>query len=543
MSFEPARSERTTALLAIAVGACLFASCGERAVPSHPPAPSRLVVALVYDQFGAAQLEKYLPYLSEDGAIKMGIRRGLFFAQAEYDYAGTYTAPGHTTIYAGAGPWKSGIVSNYLWSRSRRASLPVMDDGEHHVLGNPARFASPLMLRAPVVADQLKAATGGVAKVVSLSIKDRAAIPGGGQRPDLALWFDGSAGGFTTSTFYGPDLPEWLQSWRSAHPWEAAMEPWTPMYAKACEALLGDDAQPGEGETFGLAASFPHDPRVSKAPDTVFKMTPASTDYLLSLARQAVSELQLGRDEVPDFLAVSISAVDYAGHVFGPDSCEYMDTLIRSDAAAGKFIGELSQHTGVSVVLTSDHGVASFPERLGKGGRLFAPTFAERLQNALVPKLGQGDWIDAYASPFFYLSEAGLARRKEVVDTALPILNAMPGVYRAFDVAKVRSATGASDPVLRAVARSVFPGSGGEIFVVPEKFTTVDEMPPPDHNTSHGSPWDYDKLVPVIVWGPGIPHGKHTRRVPMNHVASTMAMLLGMTPPREAPGSGLPGVD
>ncbi len=543
MTFTKTHSDRATLWTATALGVCLLASCGERVVPSHPAVPSRLVVALIYDQFGAAQLQKYLPYLSEDGAIKMGIRRGLFFSQAAYDYAGTYTAPGHTTIYAGAGPWKSGIVSNYLWSRTHHVSLPVMDDGEHRILGDPERFASPLPIRAPVVADQLKEATGGAAKVVSLSIKDRAAIPGGGQRPDLALWFDAAAGGFTTSTFYEKKLPEWLESWRAAHPWEAAMKPWMPAHPQDCEALLGADAQPGEGQTFGLGASFPHDPRTSEAPDTVFKMTPASTEYLLSLARETVSEFQLGRDEVPDLLAVSISAVDYTGHVFGPDSCEYMDTLVRSDEAVGRFIQELSQNTGVSVVLTSDHGVASFPERLGKGGRLFAPMLAEQLNSALLAGLGEGVWIDAYASPFFYLSQAGLARRQEVIDRALPILNAIPGIHQAYDVAKVRGATRASDPVLRAVAKSVFAGTGGEIFVVPARFTTVDEMPPPNHNTSHGSPWDYDKLVPVIVWGPGVAHGKHPGRVSMNHVASTLATLLGVTPPREAPRSALRGVD
>ena len=519
----------------VVVAAVTVLSCQPaRSELPHPNMGSPLVLAIVIDQLGAAELERYLPYLKEDGAIRTGIAKGGFFPRVAYPYAGTYTAPGHTTIFCGASPSHCGVVANRVWDRKRGVAKPVMDSGRHKILGRPDRHASPRRIIAKTVADKLKDATNGRGKVVSLSIKDRAAIPGGGHRPDLTLWFDSKAGGFTTSDYYMPELPQWLRAWRAKNPFEQAMQPWEPQDRAVLKSALGADAQPGEGQCLGVTSSFPYDPKKSDNPDYIFKMTPFSTGYLLDLARAAVTEYELGRDTIPDLLAISVSAVDYAGHVFGPHSWEYLETLIQADAALGEFIAELSLSTDVSVLITSDHGVAPMPERTGTGGRIFAPTFADELEKELADVLGPGDWIAGYSSPFFYLSEAGLARKDDVVKSAIALLEARPTVDRAFDVGATLGRGNDDDPLTRAVARSLFAGQGGEIFVVPAEFFIVDEAAPKQHGTSHGTPWDYDRLVPVVAWGTGIAQGTAEQQMNIEQVAPSLSAMLRIQPPAQS---------
>ena len=60
---------------------------------------------------------------------------------------------------------------------------------------------------------------------------------------------------------------------------------------------------------------------------------------------------------------------------------------------------------------------------------------------------------------------------------------------------RLQGRAGDKDPLISAVAQSLYPGQGGEIFVVPAEYFVVDEAAPKAHGTSHGSPWDYDRLV------------------------------------------------
>ncbi|MEZ4288317.1 MAG: alkaline phosphatase family protein [Polyangiales bacterium] len=415
-----------------------------------------------------------------------------------------------------------------------------MDAGEHKVFGVEGKFDSPLTIAVPTIADALKEQTQGKAKVVSVSMKDRAAIPGGGRSPDLTAWFEGKANGFTMSDFYASDVPDWIKNWNAANRFEDRLQPWTPESPNTLQEVLGDDEKPGEGATFGWGATFPHDPSTSEDPAYVFHLTPNSTRYLLDFARAAVDEYALGRDDVPDLLAVSISAVDYAGHSYGPDSWEYLDTLIQADAELGKFISELNQKVDLRVLITADHGVGAYPDVTGKGGRIFAPEFAALLNAKLKKKINIKDPIEAYSSPYFYLRAMPDKDRQRVIDESIEILNAMPSIRAAYDVSKLENAKEIDDDALaQSVQKSLFKGRGGEIIVMPDEHYVIDEVAPADCGTSHGSPWSYDQFVPVAVFGDGIPHLESNDPIDMIAVTPTIAALLGIQAPAQATTTAL----
>ena len=202
------------------------------------------------------------------------------------------------------------------------------------------------------------------ATIVSLSLKDRAALPGGGRAPTATLWFDAGIKGFVTSTAVARAFP----AWALAHGGPDAMR---AEYARTWTLLDADfvakhartpDAQPGEGDVDGIGISFPHALARSTNAAHAFRSTPFADEVLLALAVDAIDAAPPAQ---PMLLALSLSANDYVGHVFGPDSWEAWDELVRLDAGLARFFAALDERFGAagwSLVLAADHGVTTMPE-------------------------------------------------------------------------------------------------------------------------------------------------------------------------------------
>ena len=133
-----------------------------------------------------------------------------------------------------------------------------------------------------------------------------------GRRPDLAIWYDPSAGGMTTSKAYADAAPRWLveRPLLAIRWFRWTWEPLDPALL-ARETKLPDDA-PGERSEYGLGAAFPHAIAAAKVPAKAIQQTPASDAMLTEFAMLAVDQLQLGKDAVPDLLAISFGAHDFA---------------------------------------------------------------------------------------------------------------------------------------------------------------------------------------------------------------------------------------
>jgi arylsulfatase A-like enzyme len=530
----------------------------EKVAPKLEPRPvpgARLVLAIVLDQLPSWALERYLDLLPENGVLRRGIESGAYFPRSRYGYANTLTAPGHATIYTGANPSRHGVVSNDVWSPEVQKALSAVDDRRHRVFGLEGAFASPSVLRSDTVADVLERTTGGRAHTVSLSLKDRGAVLAAGKKPDLVLWFDAARPGFTTSEYYAPNVPEWLRAWERAHPIEARLEPWIPRDPERLERLLGADAARGEGDWQSLKTVFPHDPKRGKQPYSAFRATPASSRYLMDLARACVEKLELGRDDFPDLLMISISGTDYVGHVFGAESWEYADNLARVDEALGELVRELEKAASLRVLITSDHGVASLPERSRSRGaraeRVSATALKEQLNERLrARKLsGARDAVASLTPPLVHITREAResADRDAIVRAAIEELEKLPAVYAAFDVRALARAP-AGDfrdaeraRVARAAAASIPEGVAGEVYVVLAENSVIDPNMPGDAGTNHGSPWRYDTDVPVLFFGPGITTHTESEPVEQSRVAATLARLLEIPPPPDANTAALRG--
>ncbi|MCC6899422.1 MAG: alkaline phosphatase family protein [Polyangiaceae bacterium] len=528
----------TVGLLVLAAGCVGVSATDVKAPASQPRRPegARLVVVAVFDQLGTATLERLMPSLDADGAIRSVAARGSFHRVA-YPYAATYTAPGHATLHTGVAPSQSGILANERW-HPERGEISWLDDPASPVIGDAASSASPRALRTDTVGDALKAATGGRAKVVSVSVKDRAAIVPGGRRPDVAVWYSSTTRGFTTARHYAEAIPSCAARHAASRAAESLLDPWLPDPKTPTPRA---DAAPGEGHYLGWSSAFPHDPRLSTAPWVVLKLTPALTIDSLALAQRCADELDLGQDSVPDLLALSLSATDYTGHVFGPESREYADALIRTDRALGRLLESLAARTRLAVLISSDHGVTALPEASGLGGRLIPKNVVAELEAALDRSLGTGDWVAGFVAPFVSLTPSARLRRAEAMPALLQALSGLEGVHAAFDARLGEQLRKSTRKLERAVGLSLTADPPGDAFVVPLEGWSVDPDMAIGAGTSHGSPWRADAEVPALFAGPGVYRAASRETLDARRVAPTIAALLDTPAPRLATLPPLPG--
>lgn len=533
---------RPTILLA-AVLVSLVAGCagGPGAVGRTTPdeAAPRLVVMVVIDQLGQWVLEEHLPLLPADSLLRRAWEHGSRHAVA-FPYATTATAAGHATLATGVLPAVHGVHANAIHDPAL-GRRPTVDDRRHAVIGNPGSYVSPVVLRTGTVGDRLHEATGGEAVIVGISMKARAAVLATGASADLAVFYDDDIPAMTTSTWYRPEgtLPSWLEKFNRERPVHTEFTTWRRAADSPC---VRDDA-PGEGPFVGWDAVFPHAPEDSRKPDKAFGYSAVSTPYLFAAVRSAIDAEGLGADAVPDLLVLGVSATDRIGHVWGARSCEYVDNLLRTDRELTALARDLDRLGRVSYLITADHGVARLPEQSGSpGGRLAKERILAAARRAARTALGEGDWIAGYESSGLYFTAAGDARRDELIAPVNAAVADLEGIDRVLAFGDRAALARSDDPVDRLAAASMPDGVDADLLLVPAPgwFNQVYDVP--GGGTNHGTPWDYDREVPVLMWGYGVERAVGDGVQDARRVAATLGALLGVPAPAGALQPPLAGV-
>ncbi|MCH8171455.1 MAG: alkaline phosphatase family protein [Bacteroidetes bacterium] len=285
----------------------------------------KLVVGIVVDQMRYDYLYRFNSLYS-DGGFKKLMKEGSNFTFAHFNYAPTHTAPGHATIYTGTTPYFHGIISNSWYDKKLKRTVYCTSDRLFNTVGaNDNRGQmSPKRLLSTTITDQLKLATNGKSKVISVAIKDRAAILPGGHTANAAYWYDSNTGGFITSTFYMQQLPGWVKKFNDRKLADKYMKSiWKLSYPlKEYEINLPDKKAYEKDLFFENKTTFPHSfnniPKNKKR--SLLSSTPFGNELLFNFAKEALINEHLGQRGQTDFLAIGFSSTDYIGHSYGPNS-------------------------------------------------------------------------------------------------------------------------------------------------------------------------------------------------------------------------------
>jgi predicted AlkP superfamily pyrophosphatase or phosphodiesterase len=501
-------------LLSLGAPACAQA-------PAPPSSGPKLIVVISVDQFSAALFNEYRSHFTG------GLRRlasGVVFANGYQAHAATETCPGHSTILTGDHPARTGIIANnwfdFAATRANKQIYCAEDE-------NAATFTvSSGHLRAPALGDRLKQASPA-SRVVVVSGKDRAAAMMAGHSFNERWWWkDG----------------QFVQNSTSASLSVAAAVNGSvaKALAEARDPLVPPDYCAGKDKPFQAVGQTVGTFRFQRVAGdaSVFANGPELDAATLTLAAALTQQMRLGRGAATDLLAIGLSATDYVGHKYGPGGLEMCLQLASLDQDLGDFLEVLDQQKiNYTVVLTADHGSLDMPERLrvqgvGDAARLDPAANMPAIDAEVARRLGltaplfAGDWYLAPTVP--------QNRRTEVLTLARQLLTAqlqVHSVYTKTEVAAHPMPKGAPEnwSILDRLRASFDPQRSGDLEVVYKP----DIMPPtsPGVVATHGTPWDYDRKVPILFWWPGLAHEDRPESAMTVDIMPTLASLIGLKVP------------
>jgi predicted AlkP superfamily pyrophosphatase or phosphodiesterase len=534
----------------LALAAVVLAGCAAQA--PTPASRPKLVVFLVADGLPQRQVTGYRDQLAPDGLARF-LERGAWFGDAHYGHAFTVTAAGHATMLTGAYPHRTGIIGNEWRNRSTGELEYCAGDPGANYIGNPTGRldgTSPKNLRVDTVGDVLRQADPR-SKVIAISGKDRGAILPAGKSGVAYMYMSGS-GEFASTTYYMKAHPDWVDAFNAARPADR-------YFKTAWQPLLQEDAYgrslADEQAWYAKGGRLPAVMGAEQArPDGAFYGSLLRSPFIdalsLDFARAAVKGEQLGRDDAPDILVVSLSGHDYVNHAFSAESRLSHDHLLHLDRMLEAFFRDLDAMVGkdnYAAVLTADHGFMPAPEHSraeGRdAGRINGGQVLERVNAGLTRRFGEGRWAPHFSASALMLDRALIAERKIDADTladeARTLLLAEPGMATAYTRRELERGNRAGAPLFDAMRKAWHAERSGDVQFALKPYWMMGSSS--GAATTHGSPYAYDTHVPILLWGPKwVRPGRVDARVEVVDIAPTLARWLGVAAPPASEGKPLP---
>jgi hypothetical protein len=435
------------------------------------------------------------------------IERGVSFRNAVAGHGFIETASGMATISTGADIGVHGIIASHEWYDSEVGKSVYSVDEYGRAVG----------LKALTFGDVVKETHPG-AIISSLSSKDRPAVLLAGHTPDTILYsYRERPGAVDDQVFTGAGVTEerYLLSERLDHE--------VPEYVKNLSL-------PRYVDWVGDGFSFPG-------------IDAAKTPHIDNFIADAA--LKVMKHQRPAVICVGLVSTNIVGHYQPLDSPQMEDSARVVDAHIGRLVAglreaELEEET--LIVITADHGMTKVRSRVDIPRELRAMGRQEVEENIAYIIVGGTGGV--------YLK----SNEKREVDRTLEALSTID---------HVRGVWHKHDPEAPWFIKNVVCDHGPDIILLPEYggyFVAGHEQRAQmdDLINQHGSPYNSDANVMMILSGPGVEHMGPvgdpldlSSEVPIEEedasvlprqrdVAPTILGLLGLDLPRTVCGKRLP---
>lgn len=514
----------------------------------------KLVLQLTVDQLRGDMIHKFESRFTDNG-FKYLMNNGVVFTDAEYIHAITKTAPGHSTLATGTIPAIHGIVGNDWYDVKNEKMINNCEDQNYSIFyEDKSSGKSPRNLKVSTTADEISIATNGKAKVFGVSVKDRGAIYLAGFS-GKAFWFTNKTGGFTSSTYYYNSLPQWVSEWNGLNKVDDFYDKgWKLLGNKASYIYTDEEYNKYEYSREGLGNNFPHTfNKLSKEKFYEYlPYTPYGDLLTLDFVEELISNEDIGKDNVVDYLSISFSCTDYIGHLFGPNSMEYEDQILNLDKVLSKLFTYIYQHVGLEntlITLSADHGVCESPEFLKDQKIPSGVLETDKLVEA-ANKFGRDslklnfDIIARNVPPYLYMDLKKLTRSdyklKDIEEKLADLISNQPGVYKVYTSYQLENGLDQTDEINQCVLNSYYKGRSGQLYVVGDPgWYVAGTIEGRDNAASHGTPWTYDRFVPLLFGGADIKHKIVSDPVGPQDIAPTICDFLDIKPPSGTIGKSL----
>lgn len=496
--------------------------------PLFPRTPPKLIVAISVDQFSADLFQQYRNHFTGGFARLL---TGAVFPSGYQSHAATETCPGHSTILTGMRPAHTGIVANNWINQSApRADKIVYCAEDESVAGmnHDTYTVSDTHLKVPTLGEMMKAADPRT-RVVSVAGKDRAAVMMGGHKVDELWWWDGK----TYTSYAGRAVPRAVQRGRDAVAAMIARPQAALPLPGFCKPL--DRPITVAGRAYGQG-------RFERAAGDLkaFRASPASDAAVFAIAAGLIQDMGLGKGPQTDIIDIGASATDYIGHSLGTQGTEMCIQMDQLDQTIGGFLDALDSFgIDYEVMLTADHGAHDMTERQQQRAmpmeeHVSADASIKAVDAAIVKALGlKGPVLLGAEGDVYVDRDLPPATRARVLAEAQRRFAALPQVAAALTRAQIAATPLATTPpetwTLAERARASFdPDRSGDLLVLLKPRVTTIETPATGYVETHGSPWDYDRRVPILFWRRGMTGFEQPLSVETVDIAPTLAATIAL---------------
>ena len=152
------------------------------------------------------------------------------------------------------------------------------------------------------------------------------------------------------------------------------------------------------------------------------------------------------------------------------------------------------------------------------------------ISKALDERYGNGDWIAGLEDPSVFLNQATVAEKKldpeAVARAAGEAWAAIPGMAASFTRAQLLHGPLPPSELAAAAERSFHPERSGDLMLIPKPFYFwSSKYGSLTAGTTHGTPYEYDTHVPLLIAGPGIHPGEYARLVDIQRLGAIVSTL------------------
>lgn len=497
-----------------------------QAVPEVP----KLVVGLTIDQLRMDYVEAFSAMYGERGFKRLW-KEGRIYRNAEYEFVGVDKASSVAAIYTGANPNVNGIVANAWMDRATLRVVNCVDDTAFMGIYT-SESTSPARMKVSNLSDELMIATQGEAEVYSIAPTREMAVLSAGHASKGAFWINDETGKWSGTTYY-ENFPGWVSNYndRQGLDFRIGEMTWGPYLPVTAYKYLTTETK---------QVTFKHkfdDERKNKY--RMLKTSPYANEEVNRLVNACLNSTSVGRDYIPDFLALSYYAGNYGHQPISELPLEMQDTYVRLDAQIADLLDIIDRKVGLgnTLFLITSTGYADAEPLDNDKYRIPTGEFHIKRCTALLNMYlaaiyGEGQYVEADHEQEIYLNHKLIEDKHlnlvEVLNRSSEFLVQFSGVKDVYS--SQRLMLGSWTPEIGKIKNRYNKACSGDIWVEILPGWSVVR----DHSLDSKVVRDIYTSVPLFFFGwdvnPGIVHTP----VKMGNVVSTLTHFMRIRAPNAA---------